>query len=275
MARWTVDRLARVGARSAAGRFALRVARDLGSLALIDRAMTLAAHAFTSIIPILIVAGALRSSLDADTRPIFAEHLGLDESTADILEKSLPGGAQELRATGVIGVILLVIAATSFARALERSLRIIWRTPSVSIRFAWRWLAALASVIIGLALVVMTRIVVVGNGLLAVLEFLAEIALWAALWWIASWLVVNRGVTLRELLPGSLLAGVGFAVAGLVGRVVLPPLLADSASRFGVLGMAFTYIGWLLVLACILLISAVVGRVLYTSTADRTAPPSN
>lgn len=275
MARWTVDRLARIGVRSAAGRFALRVARDLGSLALIDRAMTLAAHAFTSIIPILIVAGALRSSLDADTRPIFAEHLGLDESTADILEKSLPGGAQELRATGVIGVILLVIAATSFARALERSLRTIWRTPSVSIRFAWRWLAALASVIIGLALVVLTRIVVVGNGLLAVLEFLAEMVLWAALWWIASWLVVNRGVTLRELLPGSLIAGVGFAVAGLVGRVVLPPLLADSASRFGVLGMAFTYIGWLLVLACILLISAVVGRVFYTSTARRVASPSN
>ena len=275
MARWTVDRLARIGVRSAAGRFALRVARDLGSLALIDRAMTLAAHAFTSIIPILIVAGALRSSLDADTRPIFAEHLGLDESTADILEKSLPGGAQELRATGVIGVILLVIAATSFARALERSLRTIWRTPSVSIRFAWRWLAALASVIIGLALVVMTRIVVVGNGLLDALEFLAEIVLWTALWWIASWLVVNRGVTLRELLPGSLLAGVGFAVAGLVGRVVLPPLLADSASRFGVLGMAFTYIGWLLVLACVLLISAVVGRVLYTSTSGRIAPPPN
>ena len=93
------------------------------------------------------------------------------------------------------------------------------------------------------------------------IEFVLEVVLWGALWWIASWVVVNRRVSLRELLPGSVLAGLGFAVAGMVGRVVLPPLLADSANRYGVLGMAFTYIGWLLVLACVLLVAATSGRV--------------
>ena len=160
-------------------------------------------------------------------------------------------------------MVLLVIAATSFARALERSLHTIWRTPTVSIKFAWRWLAALVAVVVGLALVVATRIIVGGDGPVPVIEFIAEVVLWGALWWIASWIVINRRVSLRELLPGSVLAGVGFAVAGLFGRVFLPPLLADSATRFGVLGMAFTYIGWLLVLACILLIAATVGRVAY------------
>ena len=263
MARWTVDRIVRVGARSTSGRFALRVARDLGSIGLVDRGMTLAAHVFTSILPILIVAGAVRSRLDPKTGPIFAEHLGLDESTALILQNSLPGGDQELRATGVVGVVLLVIAATSFARALERSFRRIWRTPRVSVKFAWRWLAAVVAVIIGLAAVVATRIIVHGDGAIPVVEFTVEIVLWSALWWIASWIVVNRRVSLRELLPGSVLAGIGFAVAGAVGRVFLPPLLADSAVRFGVLGMAFTYIGWLLVLSCILLIAATIGRVVY------------
>ena len=81
MARWTVNSLVRTGARSASGRFALRVARDLGNLELVDRGMTLAAHVFTSILPILIVAGALRSRLDPQTGPIFAEHLGFDEAT--------------------------------------------------------------------------------------------------------------------------------------------------------------------------------------------------
>ena len=93
--------------------------------------------------------------------------------------------------------------------------------------------------------------------------------LWGALWWIASWVVVNRRVSLRELLPGSVLAGLGFAVAGMVGRVVLPPLLADSANRYGVLGMAFTYIGWLLVLACVLLVAATSGRVVYLTYTGR------
>ena len=263
MTRWTVNGLVRAGASSAPGRFALRVARDLGSISLIDRGMTIAAHVFTSILPILIVAGALRSRLDPQTGPIFAEHLGLDVPTAEILEKSLPGGAQELRATGVIGLILLVIAATSFARALERSLRTIWRTPSVSIKFAWRWLAALVTVVVGLGLVVATRILVVGNEVMSAVEFIAEVALWSALWLFTSWVVVNRGITLRQLLPGCVLAGIGFSVAGLLGRALLPPLLADSANRFGVLGMAFTYIGWLLVLACILLVATTTGRVIY------------
>ena len=136
----------------------------MGSLQLIDRGMTLAAHVFTSVLPILIVAGAVHSQLDPQSGPILAEHLGLDTATAEILEKSLPGGAQELRATGVIGVVLLVIAATSFARALERSLRTIWRTPTTSIKFAWRWLAAVTAVIVGLAAVVAARIVLRGDG---------------------------------------------------------------------------------------------------------------
>ena len=263
MAEWTANSLMRSGARSAPGRFVLRVLRDLGSLGLVDRGMTLAAHVFTSVIPILIVVGALRSRLDPEAAAIFAEHLGFDESTAEILEQSLPGGAQELRATGVIGVVLLIIAATSFARALERSLRTIWHTPVVSIKFAWRWFAAVAVVVMGIAVIVATRIILIDEGLIPVIEFIAEVALWSALWWMTSWIVVNRRISLRELLAGALLAGVGFAVAGRDGRLVLPPLLGDSADRFGVLGMAFTYIGWLLVLACVLLVAATVGRVAY------------
>lgn len=269
MDRWSASGLVRAGARSSAGRFALRVLRDLGNLALIDRGMTLAATAFTSVLPMLIVAGALRSRLDPQTGPIFVEHLGFDDATADILENSLPGGVQELRATGVIGVVVLIIAATSLARALERALHTIWHSPAVSLKFAWRWFVTVFAVILGLALIVVTRIIVRGDGPIPVIEFIAEVVLWGVLWWIASWIVINRRVSLGELLPGSVLAGFGFAVAGLVGRVVLPTLFADSASRYGVLGIGFTYIGWLLVLAIILLIALTVGRVVHlTSTGQ-------
>jgi len=267
MTGWTVMRLVRAGARSPSGRFVLRVVRELVDLGLVDRGMTLAAHVFTSVLPILIIAGALRANLDPRSGPLFAEHLGLDAATAEILQKSLPGGAQELRATGVIGVILLVIAATSFARALERSLRTIWRTPSVSVKLAWRWFASLLTVVLGLAFVVATRIVVSGDGAMPLVEFLVEVLVWGALWWIASWIVIDRRVSLRRLLPGAALTGIGFAVAGLVGRAFLPPLLADSAARFGVLGMAFTYIGWLLVLSCVLLVGMTAGRVLFLAHA--------
>ncbi|HEX6365921.1 MAG TPA: YhjD/YihY/BrkB family envelope integrity protein [Agromyces sp.] len=231
--------------------------------------MTLAAHVFTSILPILIVVGALRATLEPQADAIFAEHLGFDDSTAEMLDKSLPPGERELRVIGVFGVVVLIIAATSFARALERSFRAIWRTPKVSIKFAWRWLVAIVAVVIGIALIVTTRIIVQGGGAIPVFELIAEIAIWGALWWIAGWIVINRRVSLRALLPGAVLAGVAFAIAGQVGRVVLPPILAEAAVRFGILGLAFSYIGWLLVLSCTLLIAATAGRVVYlTSTGQ-------
>ena len=269
MAQRTENRLVRAAARSPSGQFALRVGRDLRDLQVVDRAMTLAAHAFTSILPILIVVGALRSTLDPQADAIFAEHLGFSDATAELLDKSLPSGARELRVIGVVGAVVLVIAATSFARALERSFQTIWRTPKVRIQFAWRWLVTIVAVIIGLTLIMATRIVVHGGGAIPGIEFIAEVAIWGALWWIAGWIVINRSVSLRALLPGAVLAGVAFAIAGQVARLVLPPILAEAALRFGILGVAFSYVGWLLVLSCVLLTAATAGRVVYlTSTGQ-------
>ena len=267
MAQRTENRLVRAGARSASGRFALRVGRDLRDLEVVDRGMTLAAHVFTSILPILIVVGALRATLDPQADAIFAEHLGFSDATAEMLEKSLPAGARELRVIGVVGVVVLVIAATSFARALERSFQTIWRTPKVSIKFAWRWLVAIVAVVIGTRAHrrdahhrarrrcdPRDRVHRRGRDL--------------------GCAVVDRGVDrdqpTREpsSAPARRSARRGrVRDRGTGGRVVLPPILAEAALRFGILGVAFSYIGWLLVLSCILLIAVTAGRVVYlTST---------
>ena len=79
----------------------------------------------------------------------------------------------------------------------------------VSIRFAWRWLVTIAAVVIGTALIVATRIILHGGGAIPVFELIVEVAIWGALWWIAGWIVINRRVSLRALLPGAVLAGVG------------------------------------------------------------------
>ena len=197
------------------------------------------------------------------TGPIFAEHLGFDETTAEILEKSLPGGAQELRATGVIGVVLLVIAATSFARALERSLQTIWRTPTVSIKFAWRWLAALVAVVIGLALVVATRIIVRGDGPIPVIEFIAEVASGARCGGSHRGSSSIDASAFESSCPARCSPGSGSRWPDCSAEHSFRRSSRTRHVRFGVLGMAFTYIGWLLVLACILLIAVTVGRVVY------------
>jgi membrane protein len=264
-----VSRLLRSTVRSAAGRFLLRALRDLRDLELFDRAMTLAAQAFTSILPVLIVVSSLRGSLNPEADAMFAENLSLDDETAELVKQSIPRAIEGVSFSQVIGALLLILSATAFARALERCFRRIWKTPKAPIRFAWRWVVAIVAILIGFVLVVMTRYVLRGTGALSLLEFILEVAVWSALWWFASWIVINRSVSLRALFPGSVLAGLGFAVAAVVGRVYLPRAFASSAHQFGVLGLAFSYIGWLFVLMSVLLAAVTIGRVIHLSVSGQ------
>ena len=263
------NRLLRAGVRSTAGRVVVRSLRDLRDLELFDRAMTLAAQAFTSILPILIVTGSLRGSANPEADSVLAESLSLDQRTADLVQQSMPDPVEGVTFTQVASVLLLLIAATAFTRALERCFRRIWKTPKVGLRFAWRWVAAIIAIVIGLLLIITTRSVVRGTGAISVLGFTMEAAIWCLLWWIASWLVVNRHLSLQALLPGSVLAGLGIAGATAVGRVYLPQVLAASADEFGVLGLAFSYIGWLFVLMAVFLGSVTIGRVIHLAMIGR------
>ena len=197
---------------------------------------------------------------------MFASNLSLDDHTAELVQQSMPQPIEGVTLTQVIGALMLIIAATAFARALERCFRRIWKTPKASIRFAWRWVAAIVAIVIGFVLVIATRNVVRGTGAMPVLEFIVETAIWCGLWWVASWIVINRSVSLRALLPGSVLAGLGFAVATVMGRVYLPGVLASSADQFGVLGLAFSYIGWLFVLMAVFLAAVTIGRVIHLAS---------
>jgi uncharacterized BrkB/YihY/UPF0761 family membrane protein len=269
MSQTPVERLVRASVRSSAGRFVMRAVRDIRDLELFDRAMTLAAQAFTSILPILIVAASLRGSLNPEVDSMFAQSLNLDEHTADLVQQSMPEQTDGATAAQIIGALLLIVAATSFARALERCFRRIWRTPRPSIRFAWRWVAAIIAIVVGIVLVAGTRSVVRGTGPMPVLQFVVEAVIWSVLWWITTWIVINRSVSLRALLPGSVLAGLGFAGAAVVGRVYLPRALAASAEQFGILGLAFSYIGWLFVLMAVFLVAATIGRVIHLAVIGR------
>jgi uncharacterized BrkB/YihY/UPF0761 family membrane protein len=269
LTRLPVNRLTRAGVRSVPGRIVLRALRELRDLELFDRAMTLAAQAFTSVLPVLIVSGQYRRRLNPDAQNILADNLSLDGRTANLVEQAIPVPDEGVTIAQVVGVLLLIIAATSFSRALERCFRKIWGTPKASIRFAWRWVAAILAIVIGFVFVVATRFVLRGTEAASVLGFLVEAAIWCGLWWLAAWIVINRSVSLRALLPGSVLAGIGLAVSTQVGRVYLPAALASSAEQFGVLGLAFTYIGWLFVLMSVLLAAVAIGRVLHLAFVGR------
>jgi len=224
-----------------------------------DRAMTLAAQAFTSIVPVLIVAAAFgpnhRGPGDA-----LADSVGLSPEARDALAGSVPTGAQVSSSIGVAGILVALITATAYSRALERMYAKMWDVERPGLRTAWRWLATIGAVVAAVALLRVTREATAGGTWSGLADATAEVVVWAAVWTYVPWVLLQREVRARVLLCGGLLSAVALAVMSAVGAIYLPIALEAGARQFGVLGMTFAYIGWLFALSFAVLVASVVGR---------------
>jgi membrane protein len=240
------------------GRVLLRTAARLIDVQIFDRAMTLAAQAFTSIFPILILAGAVLG-----TGPVqeIADAAHLPEASRRLINDAL--GNRGLSTFGLFGALVVLLSSTGLARALARAYGAVWRVRAgpAGPRAAWRWLL---TVVLLAGYMVGTRLVG------AALEGWPRHELWSAVILLIAdgavaivipHLLLGQAVPVRLLVPG----GCAFALAMLVlrpaGAVYLPRALQTAQERYGTIGLAFTYIGWLYVLAFCLLLTSVLGYV--------------
>jgi membrane protein len=240
----------RLGARTMAGVVRVQI---------FDRAMTLAAQAFTSIFPVLILLG---SVLGSGSGRELADAAGLPENSRRVLDDAFGHGG--FSTFGVVGGLIVLVSSTGLARALARAHAVVWevrRAPSGP-RASWRWLIAvlvLAGFMVGSRLMGwVTHRLPLPEPAVVVLLLLADIGIAVLI----PRLLLGRGVPARLLLAGGVLFGLVMLVVRPVGAVYLPRALATSSERYGTIGVAFTYIGWLYVVAFCVLLSAIVGRVL-------------
>ena len=224
-----------------------------------DRAMTLAAQAFTSIFPVLILLGSLLGNGQSHE---LADAAALPEASRQVLDDAL--GHMGFSAFGVMGGLLVLVSSTGLARALARAYALVWgvrKAPSGP-RASWRWLVAvliLAGFMVGARLMgwVMHPLPMPGLSVAALL-LVTDIGIAVLL----PRLLLGGAVPARLLVAGGVIFGLVMVVVRLAGSVYLPRALATSANRYGTIGVAFTYIGWLYVVAFCVLLSAVLGRVL-------------
>jgi membrane protein len=246
-------------ARRPVGRILFRTASALVRVQIFDRAMTLAAQAFTSLFPILILVGAV---FGADQVARFATLARLPQSAAHLFDEALRDGG--LSTFGVVGIVVVVLSSTGFARALARAYGGVWEVPRLprGPRAAWRWLLA----------VLMVAALLIGSRLSGVLTAeLPRPRLWSgALLLVADCavavvlpvLLLRHTVPARMLVPGGLAFGLVMLAVRPAGGIYLPLALQTSYDRYGTIGLAFTYISWLYVMAFCLLLTAVLGRVI-------------
>jgi membrane protein len=234
--------------------------RCLGALLranVLDRAMALAAQAFTALIPLLILIGSLAPAGREDVVPsaiIRRFRLGGDAATAVRSVFSSPGGAS----IGVLSVVLLVFSGVSFTRRLQRTYVEAWELPRVGgLRNSVSALLGLTALLVAMALLSLGRAVAAlpsGWVLGAPLSALAALLLWTSV----PWLLLDRRVHWRRLLPTGALAAACTAAYGAATAVYMPRLLASYSLRYGLFGVTLALVGWLLCVSLIVCCTTVI-----------------
>ncbi|MEV4351514.1 YhjD/YihY/BrkB family envelope integrity protein [Actinoplanes sp. NPDC049596] len=243
------------------GRIGLGTLAAIVRLEIFDRAMTLAAQLFTSVFPLLIMLAVL---LGRTFDEKLATVVKLPDEVARLLNEAISGSS--VGAFGVVGTLIVLVSTTSLARAFTRAYATIWGLPRPrsTPRHAWRWLVAvlvLAFSVVAIQLLVRAAMEAPAPYVtVALVTMLADLG--GALF--LPWILTARRIPARLLLPGALLFAVAMLVLRPAGSLYLPHALDVSAARFGTIGVAFTYIGWLYVLSFAYLITAAAGQVIAT-----------
>jgi membrane protein len=181
-----------------------------------------------------------------DVAQHIVEGLGLHGSAATIVIDAVET-AQKSRATAsVVGIIGLIWVGSSFAATVASAYDHAW---GVQQRFARSRLIGLAW--LGGAGVLLTAgafVTAFLSGLrwwLVPLVLVASIAVNTLLWLWTSWVLPNRKVRLRPLIPAALFGAVGLEALKIAGAYVVPRYVSKSSALYGTIGVVFALIAWL------------------------------
>jgi membrane protein len=240
-----------------------RILGRLVEVQFLDRTVILAAQAFSAVLPLIMVVSAVSPRPGGESLAVtLVRRLGLHQTQVSSLQSAVAPPPSARASIGVLGVVLALLTATSFARALQRSYQLAWRLPPVGLRAAWRPLALVVGLALYIELLFLFSRLVRGVPAGSLLEDLVTFAGAWALWTGAGWILLAGRVRPRLLAVGGLLTAVGFASLRRLSAFYLPSLVATNQQQFGLLGVAFTLFSWLSACSFIIVVATVLGAVL-------------
>ncbi|MFJ4816520.1 ribonuclease BN [Streptomyces sp. NPDC088801] len=237
-------RAARVSAGWRSGA-AARLLSRLSALNVVEGSVRLAAQAFLTALPLLMTVAAFAPSWMKDllTDSLRAV-LGIRGDTLDELREVFSATGTPRDAAGAVGVVVTLVSATAFSRALQAVCERCWHLPRAPLRTAvWRWLLWL---VVWLAFLLFQAPLRSGFGAGAVTGLVLSLPSTTLLWWWSQHLLLGGRIGWRSLLPGALLAGTGTVLLSRAARLLVPAAMERSLDEFGPLGPVFTFLSWLI-----------------------------
>jgi membrane protein len=215
-----------------------------------DRAMAIGAYAYSALIPAVIVYSATVSNEKsfADT---LIDKFELTGSAAAAVRDAFGSSSTVQSSVSWFGALLLIIAALSFARAMQRLYEGAFGLPPLSMRNTnWALLWLLLLFVAAAVRPLIDRGPVTG------------LILSAAIWLATPYLLLGRRVYWSRLIGVSLLSSIGMSGVGVYTVIYMPHAISDSAEQYGVFGIGFALLSWLFVSACVLVAAATGGAMI-------------
>ncbi|MBB3044560.1 YhjD/YihY/BrkB family envelope integrity protein [Nocardioides soli] len=240
-----------------------RLVNEFIRIEFIDRCMLIAAQGLLALIPMLVVLSAFLPHITGDAVRSFSDAAGVGHDGTQLIEGQV--SADEVRTqTGLLGLVITIFSATSFARAIQRMYERIWEQPHVGgMSGARRCLLWLLGWMMTLQIAGALRRAfdgiggLVGDGLALALQGLAL----SLIWWATSWVLLFGRVPWRSLAIGALLTGYLGVLYNRGSSLVMPPYVQANADQFGTLGVILAVSTWLIGFAAVMVGAALVGRI--------------
>ncbi|WP_328435763.1 hypothetical protein [Streptomyces sp. NBC_00425] len=240
--------------------FALRVVGRFQAVIGFDRSMALASSAFTALVPLTVLAGAVVGGMvQIDAAQRIIQRYDLDGAGAEAVTYLFSPSQETSAGTGVLGVLFLTISVLSFARAAQRLIEQTWGLAPLSVRNSrnglW-WIFSLG----GYAIVSGWISAVLGGWLGGLPAAVCEAAVSAVFLVWSGRLLSAKRVPAVELIPFGITGAVFVSVYSWGATLYVPRLFNSYADRYGVVGAVFAMLSALFAVMLVIVASAVLGR---------------
>ncbi len=237
----------------------VRCVRRLAAADARDRVLILAGQAFIALIPLGIVIASLSTHARGDAMASYLiKRFDLDGAVAatvhTLFSNTRHGGGLTLAS-----IVILLFSVNSFSRSVRRTVEMAWELPKGGVRgtrdgFIGVLIAVVLTSLFG------SLNIAAGDGLvLQVLLAVPQLVLGYLGWKYAQWFLLTRRIPLSALVPGAIVGSVVQLLAGKVSSVYMPHLIARNAEKYGVIGVSFSLVTWLVIAAAVIVCVAIVG----------------